>query len=131
MKTVTLVFAIILLSSCVTSQFLEPTDYEDLQWWNSPDMPLSNTKGHHFRPSSELAICFYDHKKVTKCLTQAFKSKPTIGSESCNCCAAIKTLNEDCEKTAFGSFRNPFFNYYVKKHCYTQGGSTPAAPSPA
>lgn len=130
MKNVSLVVAMILLSSCVTSQFLEPLDDEDLQWSNYPDSMLSAINGHHFRPSPELAKCFSDHKKVTKCLTKVFKSKPTVGSKSCDCCTEIKTLNEDCENTDFGSFRNPFFNYYVKKHCYTQGGSTPEAPSP-
>lgn len=134
MKNLALVVAMILFSSCVTSQLLDATDDEDLQWWNSPYSPLSATNGHHhFKPSPELAKCFSDHKKVTKCLNKVFTKKSTIGSESSDCCAVIKTLYEDCEKTDFGSFRNPFFNYYVKQHCATptQGGPTPEAPSPA
>ncbi|ESQ41723.1 hypothetical protein EUTSA_v10015780mg [Eutrema salsugineum] len=117
MKNLTFVFVMILFLGCATSQLLEATDDEDLQWWDSP---LSTINGHHFRPSPELANAFL----ITR-------NKPTIGSESSDCCAAIKTLYKDCEKTVFGSFRNPFFNYYVKQHCSTQGGSTPVAPSPA
>ncbi|KAG2273719.1 hypothetical protein Bca52824_056274 [Brassica carinata] len=35
--------------------------------------------------------------------------KAAIGSE---CCAAIKKMNKDCEKTVFGSFHDPFLTGY-------------------
>ncbi|WZY80671.1 hypothetical protein YC2023_027055 [Brassica napus] len=78
---------------------------------------------HKHSPNRELKECFSSYKMVTKCLMKTLTKKTTVGSE---CCAMIKTLNENCKHTVFRSFRNPFVNNYVEKHC-----SSHSAPAPA
>lgn len=126
MKNLIFVVAMILLSSCVTSQFLDPTDDEELQWSDYPHTPFSAILKHS--PNRQLNKCFSNYKKVTRCFIKAFTRNPTIGS---TCCAAIVKLNKNCENTVFESFRNPFVSNYVNQHCSSQGGSTPGAPSPS
>ncbi|CAF1697684.1 hypothetical protein HID58_050820 [Brassica napus] len=120
MKNLTLFVAMILFSSCVTSQFLDPTDDEELQWSGYAQAPSAT---HKHSPNQELKECFSSYKMVTKCLMKTLTKKPTGGS---GCCATIKTLNESCKHTVFRSFRNPFVNNYVKKHCSGHDAPAPA-----
>ncbi|KAF2609703.1 hypothetical protein F2Q70_00007543 [Brassica cretica] len=122
MKNLTIFVAVVLFSSCVTSQFLDPTDVEELQWSGHS---LAPSAIHKHSPNQELKECFSSYKMVTKCLMKTLTEKTTVGSE---CCATIKTLNESCKHTVFRSFRNPFVNNYVKKHCSSHDAT---APSPA
>ena len=120
MKNLTLFVAIILFSSCVTSQFLDPTDDEELQWSGYSQAPSAT---HKHSPHRELKECFSSYKMVTKCLMKTLSKNPTVGSE---CCATIKTLNENCKHTVFKTFRNPFVNNYVEKHCSSYSALAPA-----
>ena len=122
MKNLTIFVAMVLFSSCVTSQFLDLTDGEELQWLGYAHAPSAINK---HSPNQELKECFSSYKMVTKCLMKTLTGKPTVDSE---CCAMIKTLNENCKHTVFRSFRNPFVNNYVKKHCSSHDAT---APSPA
>ncbi|CAN7005658.1 unnamed protein product [Brassica rapa subsp. trilocularis] len=122
MKNLSIFVAVVLFSSCVTSQFLDPTDVEELQWSGYSQAPSAI---HKHSPNKELKECFSSYKMVTKCLMKTLTEKPTVGSE---CCATIKTLKESCKHTVFRSFRNPFVNNYVKKHCSSHDAT---APSPA
>ncbi|KAJ4908234.1 putative membrane lipoprotein [Raphanus sativus] len=111
MKNLTVFVAIVFFSSCVTSQFLDPTDDEELKWSGYAKAPSAI---HKHNPNWKLKECFSSCKMVTKCLMKTLTKTPTVGSE---CCATIKELNENCKHTVFRSFRNPFVNNYVKKHC--------------
>lgn len=99
--------------------------------------PLPAGSNHHFHPipfhpPPVVTKCLSDCKEVRTCLADIamafFTRKPVIGNE---CCASIAKMNEDCEKTIFGAYHNPFFNCLVKLYCSTKAGSTPSAPSPA
>ncbi|KAL0672815.1 hypothetical protein Bca4012_000796 [Brassica carinata] len=120
MKNLTIFIAIIIFSSCVTSQFIDPTDDEELQWSGYAQGPSAIQK---HSPNRELKECFSSYKMVTKCLMKMLTKKTTVGSE---CCATIKMLNESCKHTVFRSFRNPFVNNYVEKHCSSHGAPAPA-----
>ncbi|CAN6806146.1 unnamed protein product [Brassica oleracea var. botrytis] len=122
MKNLTIFVAMVLFSSCVTSQFLDLTDDEELQWSGYAHAPPAI---HKHSLNQELKECFFSYKMVTKCLMKTLTEKQTVDSE---CCAMIKTLNENCKHTVFRSFRNPFVNNYVKKHCSSHDAT---APSPA
>ncbi|KAG2333746.1 hypothetical protein Bca52824_004926 [Brassica carinata] len=76
MKNLAIFIAIALFSSCVTSQFLDPTDVEELQWSVTPCPRSSQTQ-----PKSELKECFSSYKLVTKCLMKTLTKETTIGSE--------------------------------------------------
>ncbi|CAH8377793.1 unnamed protein product [Eruca vesicaria subsp. sativa] len=116
MKNLTIFVAIILFSSCVTSQFLDPTDDEELQWsgYSKAPSPI-----HKHNPNEKLKKCFSSYKMVTKCLNKALTKKTTTDS---NCCAMIEKLNENCKHTELGSFSNNF----VQKHCSDNNAPTPA-----
>ncbi|KAF8085447.1 hypothetical protein N665_0667s0043 [Sinapis alba] len=120
MKNLTFVVAIVLFSSCVMSQFLDPTDDEEFQWSGYAHAPSAI---HKHSPNQQLKECFSSYKMVTKCLMKTLTKKTTDDSE---CCASIKKLNENCKHTVFRSFRNPFVNNYVKKHCSSHEAPTPA-----
>ncbi|KAF8085449.1 hypothetical protein N665_0667s0045 [Sinapis alba] len=120
MKNLTFFVAIILFSSCVTSQFLDPIDDEELQWSGYSQAPSAI---HKHSPNRQLKECVSSYIMVTQCLVKTLTKKTTIGSE---CCAMIKTLNDNCKHTVFRSFRNPFINNYVKKHCSSHIAPTPA-----
>ncbi|KAJ4872534.1 putative membrane lipoprotein [Raphanus sativus] len=122
MKHLTIFVAIVLFSSCVTSQFLDPTDGEEFQWSGYAQAP---SPVHKHSPNQELKECFSSYKMVTNCLMKTLDEKTTVGSE---CCTMIKKLKENCKHTVFKSFRNPFVTNYVKKHCSSHDAT---APSPA
>ncbi|KAJ4872538.1 putative membrane lipoprotein [Raphanus sativus] len=122
MKNFTLFVAIVFFSSCVTSQFLDPIDNEELQWSGYAKAPSAI---HKHIPDQELKKCFSSYNKVTKCLMKTLTKKETTDSE---CCTTVKELNESCKHTVYKSFRNPFVNSYVKKHCSSHDAT---APSPA
>ncbi|KAG2300309.1 hypothetical protein Bca52824_036781 [Brassica carinata] len=149
MKNVTLVFAIILFLSCVTSKVtateLESSTNQEL--FLSRHLPRFHPKPHwpfrgprpagHFRPTpfhlpQEVTRCLSDKEEVGTCFDDIAETfitrKAAIGSE---CCAAIMKMNKDCEKTVFGSFHNPFLTGYVKLHCSTVVGSTSPTSSSA
>lgn len=96
-----------------------------------PPLPAGHFHPTPFHPPPEVAKCLSDCKEVKSCFADIAKAfftyKVAIGWD---CCAAIEKLDEDCEKTVFGSFHNPFFNCFVKLHCSNKAGSSPA-PSPA
>ncbi|CAG7911051.1 unnamed protein product, partial [Brassica rapa] len=149
---ITLVLAMILFLSCVTSKVtateLESSTNQEL--FRSRHVPRFHPKPHwpfrgsgkafpagHFRPTpfhlpQEVTRCLSDKKEVGTCfddITETFFTrKAAIGSE---CCAAIKKMNKDCEKTVFGSFHDPFLTGYVKLHCSTVVGSTSPPSSQA
>lgn len=85
-----------------------------------------------FHPPPVVTKCLSDCKDVRTCLADIFKAfitrKPAIRLD---CCASIQKMDEDCDKTVFGAFHNPFFDCMVKLHCSTKAGPTPSAPSPA
>lgn len=136
------------LTSKVTARELESTPSlrnEELQWhlpkphWPFhragkalPPLPAGDFYPIPFHPPPVVAKCLSDCKDVKTCFADIAKAffthKAAIGSD---CCASIKKMNEDCEKTVFGSFHNPFFNSYVKLHCSNMAGSSASAPSPA
>uniref|UniRef100_A0A0D3B1M3 Prolamin-like domain-containing protein n=1 Tax=Brassica oleracea var. oleracea TaxID=109376 RepID=A0A0D3B1M3_BRAOL len=120
MKNLTIVVAIILFSSCVTSQFIDPTDDEELQWSGYAQAPSAT---HKHSPNQQLKECFSSYKMVTKCLMKTLTKKTTVG---CECCATIKTLDESCKHTVFRSFQNPFVDNYVENHCSNYDAPTPA-----
>uniref|UniRef100_A0A0D3EET7 Prolamin-like domain-containing protein n=1 Tax=Brassica oleracea var. oleracea TaxID=109376 RepID=A0A0D3EET7_BRAOL len=139
MKNVTLVLAMILFLSCVTSKVtateLESSTNQEL--FLSRHLPRFHPKQHwpfrgsgkafpagHFRLTpfhlpQEVTRCLNDKKEVGTCFNDIaetfFTRKAAIGSE---CCAAIKKMNKDCEKTVFGSFHDPFLTGYVKLHFF-------------
>ncbi|CAN8236131.1 unnamed protein product [Cochlearia groenlandica] len=144
MTNFTILVTMILFFTCVTSQDTS-RDFESskLQWRHHPrhffPRPLHRGKAlspapasdnHHFHPSPVVTKCLSDCRDVKTCFDDIAKAfftrKAAIGSE---CCASIQKMNEDCEKTIFGSFHNPFFNGYVKLHCSTK--AIASAPSPA
>ncbi|XP_013658230.2 uncharacterized protein LOC106362954 [Brassica napus] len=152
MKNVTLVLAMILFLSCVTSKVtateLESSTNQEL--FLSRHLPRFHPKQHWpFRGSGKafpaghfpltpfhlpqvVTRCLNDKKEAGTCFNDIaetfFTRKAAIGSE---CCAAIKKMNKDCEKTVFGSFHDPFLTGYVKLHCSTVVGSTSPPPSQA
>ncbi|KAJ4882621.1 Prolamin_like domain-containing protein [Raphanus sativus] len=142
MKNVTLVLAVILFLSCVisgvTATELESSTNQELflsrhvlpRFHPKPHWPFSGDR--RVFPPQEVTRCLSDKKEVGTCFDDIAKTfftrKAAIGSE---CCAVIKKMNKDCEKTVFGSFHNPFFAGYVKLHCSTVVGSTSLAPSHA
>ncbi|CAN6872625.1 unnamed protein product [Brassica oleracea] len=152
MKNVTLVLAMILFIRCVTSKVtateLESSTNQVL--FLSRHLPRFHPKPHwqfrgsgkafpagHFRPTpfhlpQEVTRCLSAKKEVGTCFDDIvetfFTRNAVIGSE---CCAAIKKMNKDCEKTVFGSFHDPFLTGYVKLHCSTVVGSTSPPPSHA
>ncbi|CAN7037912.1 hypothetical protein BRARA_B00707 [Brassica rapa] len=100
-----------------------------------PPLPAGYNHPFHpvpFHPPPVVAKCLSDCKDVKTCMADIqkafFTHKPVIGSE---CCASIQKMDVDCDKTVFGAYHNPFFDYFVKLHCATKSGSTPSAPSPA
>ncbi|EOA22835.1 hypothetical protein CARUB_v10003559mg [Capsella rubella] len=127
---------------------------EELQWWHyhhfypyyhpKPHWPFPATggkalpplpAGFHpipFHPPPVVTKCLSDCKDVRTCFADIVKAfftrKPAIGLD---CCASIKKMDDDCQKTVFGAFHNPFFDCLVKLHCSTKAASTPSAPSPA
>ncbi|AED92415.1 unnamed protein product [Arabidopsis thaliana] len=154
-----LVVAMILFSSCVTSQVTAknvdsfPLRTEELEWWHynpfyphfypKPHWPFPTTgkalppipAGFHpipFHPPPVVTKCLADCKDVKTCLADIAKAfftrKPAIGLD---CCASIQKMDEDCDKTVFGAYHNPFFDCVVKLHCSTKAKSTPSAPTPA
>lgn len=155
-----LVVAMILFTSCVTSQVTAknvdsfPLRTEELEWWHyhhyfyphyhpKPHWPFPTTgkalppipaRFHPipFHPPPVVTKCLADCKDVRTCVADIaiafFTRKPAIGLD---CCASIQKMDEDCDKTVFGAYHNPFFDCLVKLHCSTKAKSTPSAPSPA
>lgn len=152
MKNLAFLVAMILLSSCATAKYLEPIPSlgtEEIQWWHpysypsKPCWPLPATgkalpplpAGFHpipFHPPPVVTKCLADCKDVRTCVASIAKAfftrKPAIGLD---CCASIQKMDDDCQKTVFGAYHNPFFDCLVKLHCSNKAGSTPSAPSPA
>ncbi|KAL0735684.1 hypothetical protein Bca4012_011894 [Brassica carinata] len=100
-----------------------------------PPLPAGYNHPFHpipFHPPPVVAKCLSDCKEVKTCLADIrkafFTRKPVTGTE---CCASILKMDEDCDKTIFGAYHSPFFDWFVKFHCSTKAGSTPSAPSPA
>lgn len=139
MKNVTLILAMILFSSCVTSKVtageLESSTNEEPNWFvRAPRIVLPRIPAGDFPP-----ISFHSPPEVTKCLSGKHEirtclhdlaRKADIGSE---CCAAIKKMKEDCKNTVYGSYNKPFWAGYFRLHCTTDvvGSTSPPAPSPA
>ncbi|XP_018444786.2 uncharacterized protein LOC108816717 [Raphanus sativus] len=110
MKNVTLILAMILFSSCVTSKVtageLESSTNEEPNWFvRAPRIVLPRIPAGDFPP-----ISFHSPPEVTKCLSGKHEirtclhdlaRKADIGSE---CCAAIKKMKEDCYETAVNRF---------------------------
>ncbi|CAA7061502.1 unnamed protein product [Microthlaspi erraticum] len=154
MKNLILVLAMILFSGCVTARELKSTPSlgkeELLSWPHYPHFhpkphkvhrarkpsPLHPAGRHHpvpFHPPPEVTKCLSDGQDARRCLVDIFRAsvtrKTAIGPD---CCAAIRKMNKDCEKTVFGSFHNPLVHTYVKLHCSNKAVSSPAgAPSGA
>ncbi|CAH8375356.1 unnamed protein product, partial [Eruca vesicaria subsp. sativa] len=93
MKSLTIFVAIVVFSSCVTSQFLDTIDDEEIQWSGYSKAP-SKAPTHKHNPHEQIKKCFFSYKMVTKCLSKALTKRPTIDSES-DCCATIEKLNEN------------------------------------
>ncbi|CAN7140885.1 hypothetical protein BRARA_J01814 [Brassica rapa] len=148
------------VTSQVTASDLLPNPSlrsEKLEWWHYHYYPYYHPKPHWAFPRSAgkafpplpagynpyfhpipfhlpmvVTKCLSDCKEVKTCLADIAKAfytrKPLIGTE---CCASILNMDRDCDKTIFGAYHNPFFDWAVKLHCSTKAGSTPYAPSPA
>ncbi|KAJ4882620.1 Uncharacterized protein Rs2_32713 [Raphanus sativus] len=133
MKNVTLILAMILFSSCVTSKVtageLESSTNEEPNWFvRAPRIVLPRIPAGDFPP-----ISFHSPPEVTKCLSGKHEirtclhdlaRKADIGSE---CCAAIKKMKEDCKNTVYGSYNKPFWAGYFRLHCTTDvvGSTSP------
>ncbi|KAF8102999.1 hypothetical protein N665_0189s0049 [Sinapis alba] len=144
MKNITLILAMILFSNCVTSKVtlseLKSSTNEELHSlfhpkknWpfhvprkTFPRIPAGHFRPNPFHPQPEVIKCLSGKKKVRTCFYDLVTRKADIGSE---CCAVIKKMKEDCEKTVVGSFHNPIWTGYVKLHCSNVVGSASPAPS--
>ncbi|CAH8350091.1 unnamed protein product [Eruca vesicaria subsp. sativa] len=150
-------FSCCVTSQVTASDLLSDQSLHSEKFWNHPFYPYYHPKPHWpfpraagkafpsistgynypfhpipFHPPPVVIKCLSDCKEVRTCLVDIAKAfytrKPLIGTE---CCASIQKMDRDCDKTIFGAYHNPFFDYVVKLHCATKAGSIASAPSPA